>query len=425
MLCRNGSLPSGFAATGSGASSGPFTYFAVDINTTHSAFGQVLWSQTYDPPAGNLTFSQGPTDFQNGVFTITTAENIQWRGYSLTNGNLLWTTPTEATFNYYGNTGTPNLPGSIAYGKLYTSSFSGILYCYDDLTGQLLWTYGNGGEGNSTYAGFNTPYGDYPTFVNAIGGGVAYLVTTEHTATNPIYKGAMQRAVNATTGQEIWTISGYTTEFGTTSYAMADGYNVWFNSYDDSIYTVGRGPSTLTVSAPDLAAAAEQSVVIRGTVMDASTGTKQAQQAADFFSGVPVASDASMKDWMGYVYQQKPLLTNFTGVTVSIDVVDSNGNFRNIGSATTDATGAYSLQWKPDIPGKYTVIATFAGTNGYWPSSAETSFAVDPSAATPTPATPSPQSPADMYFVPAVAGLFVAIIVVGALLALLLLRKRP
>ena len=54
---------------------------------------------------------------------------------------------------------------------------------------------------------------------------------------------------------------------------------------------------------------------------DISAGTTQDQQAADFPNGVPVASDASMKDWMGYVYQQKPLPTNFTGVPVTIDVL--------------------------------------------------------------------------------------------------------
>ena len=42
---------------------------------------------------------------------------------------------------------------------------------------------------------------------------------------------------------------------------------------------------------------------------------------------------------MGYVYQQQPLPNNFTGVPVTIDVMDSNGNYRNIGTATTDATG--------------------------------------------------------------------------------------
>ncbi|MGD0406004.1 MAG: hypothetical protein ABSB10_05060 [Candidatus Bathyarchaeia archaeon] len=42
--------------------------------------------------------------------------------------------------------------------------------------------------------------------------------------------------------------------------------------------------------------------------------------------------------------------------------------------------------------------------------------------------TPTPVSVADMYFVPAIAGLLVAIIVVGAVVILMLrlmLRKRP
>jgi hypothetical protein len=129
---------------------------------------------------------------------------------------------------------------------------------------------------------------------------------------------------------------------------------------------------------------------------------------------------------MEYVYQQKPMPNDFTGVTVSIDVIDSNGNYRNIGSATTDATGSYSMSWLPDISGDYTVVARFAGTNSYWPSYAETSFAVDPAHPTAAPTdAPNNNSPADLYFVPAVAGIIVAIFLVGAILAILLLRKRP
>ena len=55
--------------------------------------------------------------------------------------------------------------------------------------------------------GLNNAYGDYPTFINAVGNGVLYLVTTAHTWTTPIYKGALARAINATTGAEIWTLS--------------------------------------------------------------------------------------------------------------------------------------------------------------------------------------------------------------------------
>ena len=84
----------------------------------------------------------------------------------------------------------------------------------------------------------------------------------------------------------------------------------------------------------------------------------------------------------------------------------------------------YSLLWTPDIEGKYTVFATFGGSESYWPSQATTVFAVDPPAPTPTPLPITNESIADQYFVPAIAGLFVAIIVIGVVLALLLLRKR-
>ncbi len=35
--------------------------------------------------------------------------------------------------------------------------------------------------------------------------------------------------------------------------------------------------------------------------------------------------------------------TNATGVPVNIDAIDANGNYRNIGTATSDTTGALSL----------------------------------------------------------------------------------
>ncbi len=104
----------------------------------------------------------------------------------------------------------------------------------------------------------------------------------------------MARAINATTGAEIWTLSDYTGEFQTFSYAAADGYNTWFNGYDCQIYVVGRGPSATTVQAPQTAVTAGGNVIIQGAVMDISAGTQQAEQKADFPNGVPVSSDASM-----------------------------------------------------------------------------------------------------------------------------------
>ena len=235
----------------------------------------------------------------------------------------------------------------------------------------------------------------------------------------------MTRAINATDGTEIYTLADYTTEFGTMAYAISDGYATFFNGYDQQIYVIGRGPSQTTVNAPNAAIMYGQGLVIRGTVTDVSAGTKQTQQAADFPNGVPVCSDASMREWMGYVYQQQPMPTNFTGVTVQLYVLDSNGNYRPIGTATTDATGSYSLTWTPDIPGNFTVLANFEGTNGYWPSYSETTFnMMNAPAATATP-TPTPTSVADMYFVPSVIAIIVVIIIGFAVLAILTLRKRP
>jgi hypothetical protein len=180
-------------------------------------------------------------------------------------------------------------------------------------------------------------------FIDVIANGVVYLETSEHTVQTPIYRGSLKRAINATDGTEIWTLSSYSSGGGGFfAYAFADGFETWFNGYDNQIYTVGRGPSAITVTAPDLAASFDQAVVIRGSVMDVSSGTTQDQQAAKFPNGVPCAADSIMKDWMGYVYQQKPVPTNFTGVTVSLYVTDSNGNYRQIGETTTNANGKYS-----------------------------------------------------------------------------------
>jgi hypothetical protein len=206
---------------------------------------------------------------------------------------------------------------------------------------------------------------------------------------------------------------------------VADGFFVFLNCYDMQIYSVGKGPSATTVSAPDTAAAYGKPVVIKGTVMDVSAGTQQNEQAARFPYGVPAVSDESMRTWMEYVYMQKPRPTNATGVEVTLSVIDANNNCREIGTATSDANGFFSYEWTPDIPGKYSVIATFAGSESYWPSQAENAFTVmqEPEA-TPEP-TPVPPSVSEQYFMPMSVGMIVAIVVVAALLVLMLLRKRP
>jgi hypothetical protein len=425
ILCYTGTLPSNGENLAFGTiSTTPYTYFFINLDSTKGAIGSVSWSKTYDPPANNYTVVQGGVDWESRVFVQSYKEATKWVAFDLDTGAQTWMSEQQVAFDYYGSDSAGVLSGQFAYGKLYSMAMGGILYCYDAKTGNLDWTYGNGGEGNSTNSGFAWPYGNIPTFIHGVGNGVIYLVTTEHTWTTPIYKGGLARAVNATDGTEIWTISSVTMEFGQMSYAMADGFNTWFNGYDNQIYVVGRGPSTTSVSTPHSGLAWEQPLVITGSVMDISSGTTQDEQATRFPNGVPVASDASMTDWMGYIYQQKPQPSNYTGVTVVLSVIDSNGNYRQIGSAITDATGTYSYTWTPDIPGDFTVYANFEGTNGYWPSYAEDHFTVMQ-----PPQPTSTQQPLDMastqnYILTIGIAIIVVIIVIGAVLALLI-RKRP
>jgi len=343
---------------------------------------------------------------------------------------LITTTDSQTALDYFGNPIYPYIASQLAFGKLYSYAFGGILYCYDLTTGNLEWSYGNGGvPGNDTNSGTQAP-GYYPGFIQAVGGhslddGVLYIAVTEHTIETPVFKGSFTRAINASNGAELWSINSYTGEFRSISYAIADGYTNFFNGEDNQIYTLGRGPTALTVSAPNIGAQASQPIVISGKVVDVSSGTTQDALASRFANGVPCVADSAMTDWMGYLYQQKPLPTSFVGVDVTINVLDSNGNFRSIGTATTDATGAYNLIWTPDIPGNFQVVATFAGTNGYWPSSATSAFIVMEAAPTATPAPVAATPMSETYFVPAVVGIIAAIAIVGIVLALLLIRKRP
>jgi outer membrane protein assembly factor BamB len=419
LLCRNGSYPALGAYN-------PYTYFAVNLNASRGNIGDVLWYSTINPPSGTniTTITYAGADAGAGVFVESYRETMQFVGYSLTDGHQIWgpNTP-QSPLDYYGSQGPGTLADVIAYGRIYSSAYAGIIYCYDMKTGNILWTYGNGGVGNSTNSGFEVP-GPYATFVNAVGNGIIYTVSSEHTVETPIYKGALMRGINATDGTEVFTLSNDNNEFGDESFAIADGYAATFNAYDSQIYSVGRGPSATTVSAPNVGISFGAPLVIKGSVKDISAGTQQSQQAADFPNGVPVSSDASMKDWMGYVYQQKPLPTDFTGVPVTLYVLDSNNNYRSIGTATTDASGTYRLTWTPDIPGSYTVFANFQGTNGYWPSTAEDGFTVMQALATPTPAPAPLATMTDTYLLGSTIAIIIAVLIVGMAIVLTV-RKRP
>lgn len=379
--------------------------WAFTIPKTDTGTSQLLYNTVWQPPTGMLSMSFGDAS-DDGVFTIEAKETRQIWGFSTATGQQIWgPTASQAMLQIYGMT------GGVAYGKLFSTGYGGILYCYDIKTGELLWQYRADDAYNEVLWS-----NEWPIFVAFIADGKVYLQSNEHSPTNPLARGSPFLCINATTGERIWELPIWGTSWGGAP-IIGDSIIAQFNSYDNRIYSIGKGPSAMTVEAPDIGVPAGSSVIIRGTVTDQSAGAK----------GTPAMSDESMSEWMQYVYMQFPKPTNATGVPILLSTIDPNGNYLEIGTTTSDASGTFSYSWLPpsDIPGKYTVIASFAGSNSYWPSYAETAMSVD-AASQPTaaPTTTAPLTSVEAYFIPAVAGIIIAI-AIGFAVTILVLRKRP
>jgi outer membrane protein assembly factor BamB len=338
-------------------------------------------------------------------------ETRTWQCYSAITGELLWRTdPYENPWGMFYQT-LGDTPGYCMYDKLYTIAFDGRLHCYDLDNGNLLWDYFIGNSGTET------PYGTWPLSYIAVADHKVFISNGEHSPNQPLYRGYELYCIDADTGDLIWKTDGYHQ-----GPIVADGYVVTLNGYDMQHYCFGKGPTATVVEAPMDAITLGSSLVIRGMVTDVSPGTMDYTQTARFPNGVPAMSDEDMSAWMEYVYMQKPLPTDAVGVEVWIDVLDANGNYRNIGTTTSDLSGFYKFTWEPDIPGDYTVVATFAGSDSYYASYAETAFTVVEPEVTPAP-TPTPAPMTDMYILGSTAGIIIAIIVIGLVL-ILMVRKR-
>ena len=359
---------------------GTNAYTMTAISLKESNRGQILWQKTYPAPSGNLSRSLGPIDVEKRVFTMTDKETMQWLGYDLDTGALLWgPVGNFRDFQYFGQVSNPPAPGHIYDGKLIIGGYGGELKCFDTRTGELLWNY------NNTFSGDQTPWGLYPLFVAAIADGKVYCFSSEHSPNVPLYKGSMVRCIDVNTGKEIWTLDGWYAiqTFGQSPAPIADGYMTYLNVYDMQIYCIGKGPSEVTVEAPMTAVDVGDSMMIRGTVADICAGAKS-KVASGEFNIVPAMSDKSQHDWMAYIYQQKPMPTDAVGVQVTLLAIDDGGAVTEIGTVTSDASGMFKKAWTPTVAGEYTIVASFDGTNSYYGSSAETAVVVTQAAAEPT-----------------------------------------
>ena len=352
----------------------------------------------------------------DGYYVRHDKDTNQAYGYSLATGQQVWG-PVQLTGNALSHI---ESSAAIAYGKVYIWDFGGYVTAIDLNNGTIAWTFNMGS------AGYNTPYGIYPIWgfgSQSIADGMLFL-SESRMYDPPLFPGAQKLAINCTNGQLVWSELGF---YGRDASAISMGEMLAWNSYDGQIYAYGQGPSKTTVTAPDVGVTTATPITITGTVTDISSGSQQNAVAMNFPNGLPCVSDASMSQFMQAVYMQQVMPTNLTGVPVTISVTDSNHNTYVIGKTTSDPyTGTYGLTWTPIVPGNYTVTATFAGTQSYYGSSATSYFYASSPAPTASPY-PSPVSGLASFasLELGIAAVIIVIIICVAILAVLMLRKRP
>jgi hypothetical protein len=346
---------------------------------------------------------------RDGVYVLHDKDTDEAYGYSLKTGEKLWG-PVALPGNAWSHI---SVAAEMAYGKVFIWDFGAYVNALNATTGKIEWTL------TPRSAGYDTSYGVYPIWefgTGTICDGKLFL-SESHMYDPPLFPGAQRLAINCTTGELVWSILSFS---GRCPAAHADGYMVQWNSYDSQIYTFGKGPTATTVTVPDTAQPLGTQVLVKGTVTDQSPGTKDSDRTARFPNGVPAVSDDSMSPWMEYVYMQQPRPTNATGVEVTLDTLDPNGNFVHIGTVTSDSSSMFKKAFVPEVPGEYTIIATFAGSESYWPSYAETAISVSEA----PPATPPPQYPIPADYTLTIIAAAIAIIIAVAIATILILRKR-
>jgi hypothetical protein len=374
--------------------------------------GELVWgpiNQTQSPWCRLSMSAAG-----EGVYSIFTFETQSFTSYSTTTGQTLWgpvsIAQDEVPWGYYVT------QAIIADGNLYSSDFGGFINCLDVKTGTIKWTSHTGSSG------YETPYGVWPIVnLELFADGKLYLMGG-HLYSPPLFHGGLLYCYDGTSGDLLWTSPSFAITNGANA-AVADGYLIVPNAYDNRLYCYGKGKTATTVTyAP--AIGSSNSVLIQGTVTDQSPGETCLGIPA---AGTPAVSDDSMNAWMEYLYQQQPIPTDVKGVPVHLTAVDPNGNTQDIGIANTDALGNYAISWTPPVPGLYTVTATFEGSNSYFSSKAGTSFLMSAAPAASPTSMPSPSEavqPTSGIPTTTYIAIIAAVVIIAVLVAAFALKRR-
>jgi hypothetical protein len=356
--------------------------------------------------------------YGNGVYSVLGADG-RTRAWSFKTGSLLWTSePMEGPFGTLGN-----YQGSVGYGIVMGHSYDHAMYAYNVTTGALVWRQDTSIDNpyNYEYASGGPPTWGYAVLAD----NKVYYSSGEHSPASPTERGDCLYCIDVNTGELIFRLPYVKGERSFWGYGISCGMLWAWNQYDGCLYMIGKGVSKTTVSASSGTITEGDSVLIQGHVTDLSSGTETL--AERFPDGVPAVADDGMSDWMAYLYTIGTTgpwvnLDNVKGVNVTLTALGSDGSTVGIGDVTADRDGHFSYMWSPPSADcVYTVLASFDGGKSYYSSYGETSLGVTAAPQVPTPVPPE----APVNNTPMFIGSTAAIIIAIAIVAVLLLRKRP
>jgi hypothetical protein len=376
--------------------------------------GAKLWNITLNYP---ITSNEQVPLANVDDFFVFDATAATFKFYSIKTGAFLFETPSFAD-SPWATTYTIYFAETNDLNNVYFAMPDGAIRAYSLTDGHLLWT--STPFASTEYANNAVPY-CYSAVIMVDGKIYAYAGYSLSYQLNPVPRFALMTCVNATTGETIFALNG-----GVAPDCASNGILVGNSIYDSYLYGLGKGTTKTTVTAQQQVGG---SVLIQGSVLDASPASSGKDLAAKYPNGVPAISDADMSVWMDYLHMQNATLLNTppacNGVPVSLDALDSNGNFIHVGDTTSDGSGGFGYQWNPTTPGLYKVFATFGGSESYYNSYGQTFATVATATATSTPATTAPSNyatAADLTTNIAVVG--IAIIIAIAIVGLVLYRKK-
>ncbi len=188
------------------------------------------------------------------AYDVKTGQEI-WRA---SRGELPWSQVPAYTYVYDN-------------GTWFTGSFDGYVRAYNIHDGSQIWTSDFAGKNNENVVGTN------PFNGRSIGadGKLYYSSSTEYQLM-PRTRFQHLVCINETTGKFIWDLP-----IGIAPRAIAQGYLLGEDIDNGIQYVLGKGKTSMTVSAPDMGVELGRSVMITGTVMDQSPGKPNTPAISD------------------------------------------------------------------------------------------------------------------------------------------------